>query len=72
MSGVAALVWSHYPALTATELRAVLLDASRRFAGLRVTRPGGESVVSWPSLSVTGGLIDAAAALELAATRTAR
>ncbi len=72
VSGVAALVWSHYPALTATELRSILLDSSRRFATLRVTRPGGESVVSWPSLSVTGGLIDAGAALDMARTRAAQ
>ncbi len=72
VSGVAALVWAHYPTLTATEVREILLESARRYADLRVTRPGGSTVVSWPSLSVTGGLIDADAALALAAQRAAR
>ncbi len=72
VSGVAALVWAYYPALSATDLRAVILESSRRFATLRVTRPGSQAIVAWPSLSVTGGLLDADAALALAATRVAR
>ena len=72
VSGVAALVWAYYPTLSAQELRGVILESSRRFATLRVTRPGGQTAVSWPSLSVTGGLLDADAALALAATRVAR
>ena len=57
VSGVAAMVWMHRPELTAAEVKAVILDSARKL----------------PSLTgkvVTGGMVDAEAALKLADLRT--
>ncbi len=67
VSGVAALVLSYYPTLTAAELRTILLDAARRYPGEPVELPGGDAEVDFCTLSVTCGVVDAAAALARAA-----
>jgi len=67
VSGVAALVWSFYPDLTAAQLRDVLVSTARRYPNQTVTRPGSEDRVPFASLSVTGGIVDAYAALQRAA-----
>ncbi|HYE59365.1 MAG TPA: S8 family serine peptidase, partial [Rhodothermales bacterium] len=67
VSGVAALVWSFYPDLTAAQLRDVLVSTARRYPNLTVTRPGSEDRVPFANLSVTGGVVDAYAALQRAA-----
>ncbi|MFM2090650.1 MAG: hypothetical protein RLZZ127_1139 [Planctomycetota bacterium] len=63
VTGIAALVLSQHPALSARELRAVLMHTSRRYPGLQVPRPGSGRRVPFASLSVTGGVVDAQAAL---------
>jgi subtilisin family serine protease len=67
VSGVAALVWSFYPDLTAAQLRDVLVSTARRYPDLTVTRPGSEDRIPFARLSVTGGIVDAYAALQRAA-----
>ncbi len=67
VSGVAALVLSYYPELTAAQLRQVLLDSARRYPGEQVMQPGGEEEVDFCTLSVTCGVVDAAAAMARAA-----
>ena len=60
LSGVAALVWSQHPELSAVQLRQALLDNARRYPGLRVSRPGSRNQrVPFESLSVCGGVVDA-------------
>ncbi len=67
VTGVAALVMSHYPTLTARQVRTIVLETARRYPQA-VVRPGSESdTVPFASLSVTGAIVDAAAALERAA-----
>ena len=66
-SGVAALVMAYYPTLTAAQVRAVLMESVRAYPNLTVVRPGGEERAGFATLSVTGGVINAAAALERAA-----
>lgn len=69
VSGVAALVWSYYPELTVAELKTVLL-ASAQPDKKKVLLPNQSysknKKIRFNELSVTGGIINAYRALELA------
>jgi subtilisin family serine protease len=69
VAGVAALIWSYYPDLTAAQLRSVIIDSARIYDNLQVLRPGDETLISFSSLSIIGGVLDAAAAMKLADER---
>ena len=71
VAGVAALVMAYFPELTAEEVRQVLLDSSVRYAADEVARPGDGTPVLFDQLSATGGVVNAAAAVRLAAERAA-
>ncbi|MEK7414000.1 MAG: S8 family serine peptidase [Planctomycetota bacterium] len=59
-AGVAALVWTQHPELSAVQLRRALIDNVRRYPGLRVVQPGSRSTrVLFETLSASGGVIDA-------------
>lgn len=70
VSGVAALVWSYYPELTAIELKDILLKSSIKYPKLKVYYPNFTSPkkkkTKFNSLSNTGGLVNAVEALKLA------
>lgn len=65
--GVAALVWSYYPQLTAVELKNVLMNSVSKYPKMKVYRPDISSdkqkKVKFGTLSVTGGIVNAYAAL---------
>jgi subtilisin family serine protease len=63
VAGVAALVWSQYPRLTAAELRAVLLVTARGYPDVQVRKPGCQELVHLADLCLSGGIVDAYAAL---------
>ncbi len=65
VAGVAALVLSQFPTLTAVQLRDLLTGAVRNRTSLPVLLPGAEPelLVPFSRLSVTGGVVDAYAAL---------
>ncbi len=64
-AGVAALVWSQEPRLSVQELKSKLMSSARSRAGLMVQLPGDSSQdVPFETLSVTGGIIDAYAAIQ--------
>lgn len=65
-SGVAALLFSYFPELTATEVKQILLQSTRKFDNLSVSKPGGKGEVKLSELSKTGGLINAYQAVQLA------
>lgn len=65
VSGVAALIWSYYPSFSAAQIREILMTSARRYAQ-EVVIPGGEQTVPFASLSITGGIVDAEAAVKLA------
>jgi len=65
VSGVAALLWSYYPSFSATQIREILMTSARKYTK-EVVLPGGEQTVPFASLSITGGIVDAAAAVKLA------
>ncbi len=70
VTGLAALIMSYYPQLTAEQVRAIILESATRFPNQRVIKPGEESAqVAFSELSVTGGVVNAYEALRLAAQR---
>lgn len=75
VAGVAALVLSQYPGLTALQLKKLLMDSvSKTPAPFLVSLPGGgahgaPSLVDFATLSVTGGLLNAYTALKMAASQ---
>jgi cell wall-associated protease len=70
-SGVAAMLLSYFPELTAVELRDILRNSSRKFDGLDVQAPGGKGKSEFSDLSISGGLINAYEAVKMAQTITA-
>ncbi len=66
VAGVAALLLSQYPDLEPREVRKILMKTTRKLPGLQVQKPGGKKgeLVPFESLSVTGGVVDAYAALK--------
>ncbi|WP_310572070.1 S8 family serine peptidase [Gemmatimonas sp.] len=71
VSGVAALLMAYFPELTAMQVRDILLESVRKLPELEVRRPGDGAKVKFTSLSRTGGVIDAYAAVKLALQRVA-
>jgi subtilisin family serine protease len=69
VSGVAALLLSYFPELTPADVREIIV-ASARTPGGAAVRPGDGSPASFSDLSVTGGMLDAAAAVRMAIERT--
>ena len=57
-AGIAALIWSYYPRLSASELRQVLMESVYK-PDLRVKKPGSSDLVPFSGLSVSGGIINA-------------
>ena len=67
VSGVAALLMSYFPHLTATQVKEILLQSARKIEGLQVYRPGGEDIlVDFSELSTTGGVVNAYLAVQMA------
>lgn len=66
-SGVAALVWSYYPKLTAAQLKEILMK-SATINKKKVPIPGEKRKTGFKNLSVTGGVVNVYQALKLAAT----
>lgn len=76
VSGVAALLLSRFPSLHAAQVKEILVRSSRHYEGLLVERPRKQSgrevheQIAWENLSISGGIVDAEAALKMA-TNTA-
>ncbi|MET3878190.1 S8 family peptidase [Chitinophaga sp. OAE865] len=71
VAGVAALVLSYYPELSARQLKYVLEKSATPLTGsaAQVNKPGtSDEKVNFADLSVTGGMVNAYEALKLAAT----
>ena len=74
VAGLAALIMSYYPSLSAADVKRIILQSATRYPAQLVARPGakdGDPLVPFGSLSVTGGIVNAYAALRLAATTAA-
>jgi subtilisin family serine protease len=67
VSGVAALVRAYYPDLSASQVAELLMRTATPHAGEQVEVPGTDGVVAdFATLSVTGGIVNAYAALKTA------
>ncbi|MBN8577870.1 MAG: S8 family serine peptidase [Cytophagales bacterium] len=66
-AGVAAILMSYFPELTAAEVKNVLMQSARRFGNLQVQKPGGGKT-KFENLSSTGGMVNAYEAVKLAQT----
>jgi subtilisin family serine protease len=65
VAGTAALLRSYFPSLTACQVKEVLLESSSPIQG-KVLKPGTYERVLGKDLSVSGGMLDAYAAVKLA------
>ncbi len=65
-AGVAALLMSYFPELTAIQVKDILLKSTRKFDNLKVQKPGSKDVVLFSDLSISGGLINAYEAVKMA------
>jgi subtilisin family serine protease len=67
VSGVAALLMSYFPSLTAVQVRQIILDSATRHTDQMVIRPGSEGErIRFGDLSSTGGVVNAYAAFRMA------
>jgi len=67
VSGVAALVLSYYPNLTAVQLKEILLKSSRKYPKQKVLIPGStKKKTKFKKLSKTAGVVNAYEALKMA------
>lgn len=71
VSGLAALIMAYYPSLSATEVRSVILETATRYRDQPVSRPGDSETVPFGTLSDTGAIVNARAALQRADSLTA-
>ena len=71
VAGVAALIMSYYPELSATDVKEILLETVTKVDQV-VYKPGTDEGIPFSELSSTGGIINAYEALKLAEERTQR
>lgn len=69
VSGIAALLFSYFPALSAAQVKDILLRSSFR-PEIMVNRPGSTVKVPFSSLSVSGGVVNAYNAIAMAIEMT--
>ena len=74
VTGVAALVWSYYPQLSARDLREIIMESSVMYKNMKVNLPGSFDDGKVPSvkfgeLSESGGVVNAYYALQMAEKR---
>jgi len=62
-AGVAALVWSYFPHLTAVQVREVLLKSVLK-TDWKVKIPGSDETAKFSALSITGGIVNAYEAIK--------
>ncbi len=73
-AGVAAAIMSYYPALSAKEVKQIMMASAAKYGKLKVPMPGNaKKKVKFKKLSVTGGVVNLYNALKMAETwRTAK
>lgn len=57
-SGVAAVLMSYFPDLTAAQVKTILMKTSATYPNLMVTKPGAEEEIKFSELSVSGGVVN--------------
>jgi cell wall-associated protease len=69
-AGVAALLMSYFPSLTAMDVKDILEKSTRKFDNLKVQKPGSKELIPFSELSSSGGLVNAYEAVKMAKVRT--
>ena len=69
VAGVAALILSQFPFLSASELRGLLMETVTLYPNLQVIRPGTDTTAPFAALSVSGGIVNALSAYQRALKR---
>lgn len=64
-AGVAAMLRSYFPALTAKQVKSILMESTTPVLG-KVKKPGSDELVEMSELCVTGGVVNAEKAVQLA------
>ena len=73
VSGVAALLMSQFPTLTAADVKRILMATTTQYPNLQVSKPGSRSQkVPFSSLSISGGVINAYEAVKMAQRETGK
>ena len=73
VSGVAALLMSQFPTLTAADVKRILMATVTKYPDQQVQRPGSRSSrVPFASLSTSGGIVNAYEAVKMAQRETAK
>ena len=65
-TGVAALVMSYFPSLSAVEVKDILVKSVTSYKDQKVTIPGKEDETRFDELSQSGGVVNAYEAVKLA------
>jgi cell wall-associated protease len=65
-AGVAALLMSYFPHLTAWQIKDILIKSTRKFDNLKVQKPGTKELILFTDLSSSGGLVNAYEAVKMA------
>ena len=65
-AGVAALLMSYFPELSALEIKDIMKKSTRKFDNLEVLNPSGKGKIKFSELSNTGGLVNAYEAVKMA------
>lgn len=66
VTGIAAMIMSYFPDLSAVEVKDIIKRSTRKFDGLKVQRPGDHGKAELSDLSNTGGLVNAYEAVKMA------
>jgi cell wall-associated protease len=67
VAGVAALLWSYYPNLTAEQVKDILMKSSVKYVGKKVNKPSEDGgSINFEELSISGGIVNAYEAVKMA------
>lgn len=72
VAGIAALIRSYYPAFSALEVKEIIMESVVKYNGPVLSRKNGLQKIAFSELSISGGVVNAARAIELAAARAAK
>ncbi len=67
VSGVAALLMSYFPELSAEDVKEIILKSSIKYTDKEINKPGrGKNTIKFGELSATGGIVNAYEAVKMA------
>lgn len=69
VAGVAAFLKSYFPSLTMKQIKDIILESGKSYAGTMHVKPGTERSVDFATLCKTGKVVDLQAAVKLALTK---